>query len=908
MLGSSYLGGAYLGGSGSAAGSLVGAATITFTPAASLAGISGQATVDIVATGDVHVYDSAAVYMLDGVDITDYVQVGDSISDIINETPGTATLAILDPGFEPLVGQSLSITLDNGLDERFSGQLQAVSATYLEGNTANPIWNCEAIDDTGMANYLRPFGRFVNESATDVAESLTTDFSGFAASIESGLPEVTINFDGTETFMEAIARLAKTVGGYCKVENGTVFVFLTDTADAPEVTDGTFLNDPPMVVTTDESQLRTRVYGKGASTQLASSVLSGEDVLPLKDGASFTPGGGLAVVGVLPEEAATKRISYGDVQVPTGGALIGTGIGPSNAPSLALAAGSGVTNGLHDVTVVFVTASGRSLPSPVASITSGVVPPPTATPGVTADYGWGPDPGNHRYAMSLVTAAGETTLTPVSGIVTTTAGITNPSAPSGIAAGSFTGVGSLTPGNSYSIKIVYADSAGRVTLASAATATVTVTVSQRIVITGIPYTTDARCQYIYLFVSANGGGGPWTRIHWGDYAGGGSLYDAFTNSTGGGTFDAGFHTLVAAGGGPAEPTHNITGVREVRLTNLEIPTSGLVTIKRIYGTAAGGSTYKLAGTVAVGSSTATITATDAELGADAPSTNTATAAQIAVASIPLGSTPVTARELYMSAAGGGGTRRRALLISNNSATTGTITMSDATLAGEIAEPTSDTSLLPQDSGQVNAGSTEMPLATAGFPDEGWAEVNGLVFRYGSKTGALLQSIPASGVGSLTVSVAFNSTVRALPILTGCVGVDEALEIGATVQLFVQVDDVVAQTAKIDRDGGGTGIVEYTVTDERRSEVSLTQLCQAHLNLYGYPIVTAAYDSLDIRNKSGKTVNYNVTVPALVATLVLQSVSITDIDVSEGVPPRFSVVASNVRFSVEDQIRRLTVGD
>ena len=57
---------------------------------------------------------------------------------------------------------------------------------------------------------------------------------------------------------------------------------------------------------------------------------------------------------------------------------------------------------------------------------------------------------------------------------------------------------------------------------------------------------------------------------------------------------------------------------------------------------------------------------------------------------------------------------------------------------------------------------------------------------------------------------------------------------------------------------------------------------------------------------GKTIVVNLASPPISQTLTIQSVDISEIDISPGTAPRFHVVASNVRFSLDDLIRRALV--
>ena len=96
------------------------------------------------------------------------------------------------------------------------------------------------------------------------------------------------------------------------------------------------------------------------------------------------------------------------------GSIVGPGVTPSTAPGVTLALGAGVTPGLHDYAVSYVTAAGESFVGPRATINvTGLLAPPAVAPTATAQAGGnGPEAGGHYYAMTFVTASGETAASP----------------------------------------------------------------------------------------------------------------------------------------------------------------------------------------------------------------------------------------------------------------------------------------------------------------------------------------------------------------------------------------------------------------------------------------------------------------------------------------------------------------
>jgi hypothetical protein len=150
----------------------------------------------------------------------------------------------------------------------------------------------------------------------------------------------------------------------------------------------------------------------------------------------------------------------------------------------------------------------------------------------------------------------------------------------------------------------------------------------------------------------------------------------------------------------------------------------------------------------------------------------------------------------------------------------------------------------------------------------------------------LGGIPALGTGAIT----------------------RVINVSDPVNLFIQRDDLTAQAEYAARastaDHPHDGIVEHLITDKRRNEPSLTALCDADLDLFSRPIKTVPYACRDVGTKAGKPITFAISSPAIAETLTIQEVTITEIDVSPGLAPRFTATASSVRFSLEDLLRRM----
>jgi hypothetical protein len=818
---------------------------------------------------------------------------GFSIRDVLNDAPNTCSLTLEgEPAPEPAM--RLKITLNSNTPRLlFEGSLQTVDTTY-QGRPQFVAYPCRAIDDTPRANRRLPFRAWMNVSATTVAQELVAAFApGFTAThVQAGLPTVTVAFDGTEGLNGALRQIAKLIGGYFYWEAADLHLFLEELTDAPEPVDGTgrlLMHDPPIVADADDSQLRTRVYGKGHGEALLCDVLASETILPVKDVTLFNPGGGRAIVGVTPDGSTIIQVAYTGVHVGGLGALVGTGALPSGAPTLTLAGGVGLAAGVYKYAYTFVTPSGESLPGPLGTVTiSGATPPPASGPTVGVPAAGGAvDVGIHDYQVTYVTALGETTVGPASAGVVVSA-IASPTPAPTLANDVSAGVSSIwSTGDSIVMTYTYVTAAGETVSAGNSNAVTAVTYSggatARGMLLNVVASTDPRVTFIKVYIRING-----------SFA----FSNQYSNATGNKIINAG----VASGAPPAVAT----GVyQQIPLTAIPVG-DATVTGRKLYRRFNGGGTYKLAATLA--NNTAT-TYTDAlansGLGAVPPAVNTAVSAQVALSGIAVGGGATTSRKIYRTVANGAQLKLQQT-IANNSATTG---VTDATADGSLGAnaPTSDTSLLLQPAGQVNAGSTTIPVATAApFPPVGgWVELDGnQLVRYAAVSGNSLLGIPAAGPGAIVSTVVYNTVATARPALVGVTGLTEVMLKGSLVHLFVQRDDVTAQSVLGARDLSD-GIIEHLLVDRRRGEASLVALCDADLALFSRSIITVRYATRDVKTKSGKPVVVTLTSPSIHETLTIQDVTITEIDVSPGVPPRYTVSATSVRYSLEDTLRRVS---
>lgn len=830
-----------------------------------------------------------------------------SIRDALFDAPNTCSLTLY--GAAPSIGAPIEVWVDaNNPTLLFSGELQTVDRTY-KGRPDTVLHPITAIDDTARANRRRPLMRFVGISATTIAQTLISTYApGFStAGVEANLPVVSITFDGSEAGMKGcLTALAKLIGGYWYFENKTLYLFVTPPGTPPDPIDdtpGRFLHEPAIRWSADKSQVRTRVYGKGASTQIATSLDAGTTIIPLENGEMFNAVGGQAIAAAVPDGAAYRVLTYTGVQLGGGGGLVGPGAAPSAPLGLALANGTGIESGTHQYAVTFTTAAGQSLPSPISAITVGPLASPASAPlAGAATSGGAVDPGDYQYAITFVTAVGETTNGPVSlPPVTTSLGghyvtppTVSPTASNSSSSEFYTQV--WKPGDQVRYYTVFGNANGVTTAGPPSNALTAVQApgqpagtAKAINIANIQMASDPSVTFRRLYLYVNGVSKGYMLFNLPDSS-------AYTN-----------HMGEVQGSGPVPPTNTAlvpgTAYQTIPLTGIQIGPAN-VTARKLYRYSAA-TGWKYLATIANNTATTyTDTTANAGLGAATlPVSNTALANRVTVV-LPLGGATVTGRMLYRTVAGGSALKLVTGL-GDNATTVFTDTASDATLQGP--PPASDTSGLVQPSGQVPAGATAIivanttPFATAG----GWAVIgNGeQVIRYTGKSATALTGVPPTGPGAIVASISYNSTITAAPALVGVTGLTDAVIRNSPIFVWVQRDDPAAQAYMASVDSGGDGVYEHIWSDERRTEASLNQVCDAQLELYSRPIVTVTYASRDTKTKSGKTVAIALASPAINETLTIQDVAITDMGVP-GLKPKFTVTASNVHHSLDAVLRML----
>lgn len=337
-----------------------------------------------------------------------------SVTEVLNETPNTCALVL--KGIEPAEGADIVVTLGsiNNLDRLYAGTVLNRTHAYVGTPAA---WHApiNLIDYTWHLTRRKVSGSFTNVAPAVVAAALVAAVPGFTLWVAPGLPTLdTFSYTDIDV-LAAFTQLAKRIGGYCDVDyQKTIKLFITDSS----VTNPTDLTAAHVSLsefsfTKDLSQVRTRMLVEGGGVTALALCVPGETIIPVETIAWYNALGGTIKSG-------PQHVSYAAAVAGGIGSIVGPSAAPSVQPTLALAAGAGLSTGTYHYAYTDVTAAGESLPSPLASIVTGaLVADPITAPLVGYSNG-GPGPpfpfvagdAIRYWAYTFTTAAGETLPSP----------------------------------------------------------------------------------------------------------------------------------------------------------------------------------------------------------------------------------------------------------------------------------------------------------------------------------------------------------------------------------------------------------------------------------------------------------------------------------------------------------------
>ena len=222
-----------------------------------------------------------------------------SVRNILHEQADIATFRV--SGFTPVVGQAVLLGLGSLSNRLFGGRILTVTQSYAS-IPANVVYDLECVDWTRDLEKRLVLKSYANQPADVVVRDLLTSFaSGFtAAHVQSGLGTISIDFT-YESLSAALTRIANLVGARWYVDPWQDLHFFTSENlgyQPAEVADGTLKLEKGVaaLLTTDASQLRTRVTVEGQRSRTLAATALGQS-LPVEDLMGCTSAGYQVRVG-----------------------------------------------------------------------------------------------------------------------------------------------------------------------------------------------------------------------------------------------------------------------------------------------------------------------------------------------------------------------------------------------------------------------------------------------------------------------------------------------------------------------------------------------------------------------------------------------------------------------------------
>ena len=820
-----------------------------------------------------------------------------TVRDTEGGIPNTATMRV--SGFDPQEGQAVRLGL-GALDAAhsiFAGHILKTSRIYEADNVENVAYDLTCISYEWRLNRHKVNARFMSQSATTIATSLIASYAPdfTVANVAAGLPSLEEFTLTNEDLTDALDRLTDRIGGAWYVdESKDLHLFISETLSATAI-DDTHRDASQVRWDRDLSPVRTRVVVEGAGVTAAAPAVPGDTALAVDDLLWYDETGGTVTSG-------PQRITYTGVVAGGAGALIGTTITPTNGPSVTRRAQAG-SLGTGDYTwkVTFVTASGETLPSPASIVATfgGAVNPPASAPTVAKLIGGNLSAGAYQWKVAFLDGDGNETLASGASASLTMDSVADPSS---AAVASLAGGGTSDKNGLYNYKYTFTN--GSVETAPSS-------LSNDV----FPGSGNTAVRLAKSSLSSPPAG--WSiNIYVKSYEPDSSnvVYRRMAPTSQDATYYYDDNSVASVKTNPAAPSSSTATYRSASLTSIPVSLDANITKRRIYRTAANGSTFKKVADLNDNTTTTyTDTLADASLGSTELGTATSFYTAADLSSIPIGPSGTTQRKIYRTAANGS-TYGLQSTIANNTSTTATDTTADGSLGA--APPSSDTSGLTSTAGEVAAGSTSIPVtSTAAFRSAGgWAFIGSMPIRYTGYSGTALTGIPALGQdGSLGTTVKYGVEIVAAPMLVGIPASGAGailydIASGDEVNLLVTRDDLAAQSALTEllTASGETpadGVVEEYIQDRRLSSTEATARAQAQLDLVKDPLVSVRYETRDRFTRAGRDVTFTSTVLGLTGTFKIQSVTISDFDGLQRTWPRRQVNASSRRFTFEALLRQ-----
>jgi hypothetical protein len=225
----------------------------------------------------------------------------------VNRTLGQPAEATFEAGEDtvndivPQVGESVDINFSAG--SRHVGTIQRTTQTYEDRNDLLK-WSVSVADASLKVNRRLPIACYTAVSGNSAITSLFDDFTDGSfslAGVQAGLGTVTVELDGSKTVVQALTEIAGQLGAKFYFEGSVLHFFVGDdpsgTPETIDVNSELLLHDPPVSYTEDFTQLRNRVFGKGAGAKLIADAAIDDDTLFVDSSDLFDDTGGDIFLG-----------------------------------------------------------------------------------------------------------------------------------------------------------------------------------------------------------------------------------------------------------------------------------------------------------------------------------------------------------------------------------------------------------------------------------------------------------------------------------------------------------------------------------------------------------------------------------------------------------------------------------
>jgi hypothetical protein len=300
-----------------------------------------------------------------GIDQSANVRIeGAAVQHVLNDQPDTAAVRV--HGFVPVAGQPFALySGDRSVDRQiFGGRILETTVLY-ESRKQNVAYDLQAIDPTWLLNRRLVLYAYTNVSASAIVLDLVARFTtGVTVNhVARLLPIIDAITFTNETVASCLTAICERVGAYWYLDYGVdLHVFTDEGVAAPTITDAEPRGSSDHTLTEDLSQIVTRVVARGGSGEAFVDVASGATEIPVTEDAWFSDAGGVV-------EAGSLRLTYTGVKGRSQtGALVGTLTTPTSTLQPVKSNGAGLGAGTYQYAQTLTSASGETLPGPIATV------------------------------------------------------------------------------------------------------------------------------------------------------------------------------------------------------------------------------------------------------------------------------------------------------------------------------------------------------------------------------------------------------------------------------------------------------------------------------------------------------------------------------------------------------------